>query len=356
MTNANGDQGGHGERRERIVPFTTEDGKQLNLINVRGEREPTREPVILVHGAGVRGNIFRAPVETTVVDALIDNGYDVWLENWRASIDFEPNHWTLDQAAHYDHPAAVKTVVHETGQDRVKAIIHCQGSTSFAMSACAGLVPEVDTIITNAVSLHTVVPSWSKVKMRVALPVVRKFLGYLDPAWGDRPPETFGKLITLMVKLAHHECNNTVCKLVSFTYGAGFPALWRHENLNDATHNDFIPNEFGHVPMTFFQQMARCVTAGHLVSFEGFNDLPADYTAQEPATDARFVLFAGQHNQCFLPDSQRQTYEFLSRYRPNYHALHVLPTYSHLDVVLGKSAARDVFPLIVQELQHPVAA
>ena len=69
MTNANGehgergDRGEHGDRRERIVPFTTEDGKQLNLINVRGEREPTREPVILVHGAGVRGNIFRAPVE-----------------------------------------------------------------------------------------------------------------------------------------------------------------------------------------------------------------------------------------------------------------------------------------------------
>src|SRR3954453_1384584 len=232
------------ERHERLVPFTTEDGHQLNLINVRGPQEPTREPVILVHGAGVRGNIFRAPVETTVVDALIDNGYDVWLENWRASIDFEPNHWTLDQGAPYDPPAAVKAVARETGQDRMKAIIHCQGSTSFAMSACAGLIPEVDTIIRNAVSLHTIVPSWSKVKMRYALPSVKRFLQYLDPGWGDHPPQMFGKLITMMVKLSHHECDNTACKLVSFTYGSGFPALWRHENLNDQTHDEFIPNEF----------------------------------------------------------------------------------------------------------------
>ena len=78
----------------------------------------------------MRGNIFRAPVQTTIVDALLDAGYDVWLENWRASIDMAPNQWTLDQAALYDHPAAVKKVVDETGSDQVKAIIHCQGSTS----------------------------------------------------------------------------------------------------------------------------------------------------------------------------------------------------------------------------------
>src|SRR3954465_14897645 len=115
------------ERHERLVPFTTEDGHQLNLINVRGPQEPTREPVLLVHGAGVRGNIFRAPVQTTVVDALLAAGYDVWLENWRASIDLPPQDWTLDQAALYDHPAAVRTVVAETGADRLKAVIHCQG-------------------------------------------------------------------------------------------------------------------------------------------------------------------------------------------------------------------------------------
>ena len=43
---------------ERLVQFTTEDGLRLNLVNVRGDREP----VILVHGAGVRSNIFCAPV------------------------------------------------------------------------------------------------------------------------------------------------------------------------------------------------------------------------------------------------------------------------------------------------------
>ena len=49
---------------ERVVPFSTADGRSCNVVNVRGDREPTRGPVLLVHGAGVRSNIFRAPTTT----------------------------------------------------------------------------------------------------------------------------------------------------------------------------------------------------------------------------------------------------------------------------------------------------
>ena len=110
---------------ERIVEFSAGDGLTCNLIHVQGDRPPSKGPVLLVHGAGVRANIFRAPVRTTLVDFLIDNDYDVWLENWRGSIDLAPNRWTLDQAALYDHPEAVKKVMAETGATEIKAVIHC---------------------------------------------------------------------------------------------------------------------------------------------------------------------------------------------------------------------------------------
>lgn len=340
---------------ERVVPFTTEDGHDLNLINVRGASEPWREPVVLVHGAGVRGNIFRAPVRTTIVDALVERGYDVWLENWRASIDFEPNDWTLDQAARYDHPAAVRTVVEDTGHHAVKAIIHCQGSTSFTMSACAGLVPAVDTIVTNAVSVHTIVPPWSRAKLRYLVPALHHFLGQINPAWGDSAPVGVPRVLALLARAFHHECTSTVCKLVSLTYGTGCPALWRHENLDDDTHDEFIRREFGNVSLTFFRQMARCVDRGHLVASEALPGLPDDYTAQPPQTDARFVFLAGEKNQCFLPESQGRSYDWFSRYRSD-HSLHIVPGYSHLDLFLGRSAAADVFPLIMQELEDPARA
>src|SRR3954471_10681867 len=131
-----------------------------------GEHPPTKGPVMLVHGAGVRANIFRAPSGRTLVDVLLDQGYDVWLENWRASIELAPNHWTLDQAAVHDHPYAVRKIAEATGAPEVKAVVHCQGSTSFMMSAVAGLVPQVRTVVSNAVSLHPVVNRLANLKLR----------------------------------------------------------------------------------------------------------------------------------------------------------------------------------------------
>jgi len=334
---------------EEVVPFRARDGFQCNLVHVQGETEPHKGPVLLVHGAGVRANIFRAPVKTTIVDYLITNGYDVWLENWRASIDLPPNSWTLDQAALYDHPEAVKTVVEHTGSDQIKALIHCQGSTSFMMSAVAGLVPQVTTIVSNAVSLHTIVPGFSRFKIERILPFVTPFTRFLNPQWGLHAQGFTPKAIDFFVEMTHHECDNPVCKEVSFTYGTGFPALWLHENLNDETH-EWLKREFAHVPMSFFEQMARCIRVGHLVSVEGERALPQDYAAQPPETDARIAFFAGEKNLCFLAESQVRSFEFFNRHHRNYHSLHVLSRYSHLDVFMGQNAAQDIFPLMLQEL------
>jgi hypothetical protein len=336
---------------ERVVPFRARDGFEANLVNVRGSDSPKKGPVLLVHGAGVRANIFRAPSGRNIVDALVAAGYDVWLENWRASIDFAPNEWTLDQAALYDHPAAVETVVHETGSPELKAIIHCQGSTSFMMSAVAGLVPQVTAIVANAVTLHPVVPRWSRLKIGYALPVLAKLTDYLNPQWGVQAPGLTPKVLNGLVQLVHHECSNPVCKEVSFTYGSGFPALWRHENLNAETH-DWLRNEFAHVPISFFEQMRTCVAKGRLVTVGPHDALPRDFTAQPPLTGARFAFFAGLDNRCFVPESQVRTYRWFESHMPGKHALHELAGYSHLDVFMGKDAARDVFPLMLAELER----
>jgi pimeloyl-ACP methyl ester carboxylesterase len=336
--------------RERVVPFAAGDGMALNLINVRGEAPPARGPVLLVHGAGVRANLFRPPVEQNLVDFLIAHGYDVWLENWRASIDLPPNEWTLDQAALHDHPAAVRTVVEQTGCDRIKAIIHCQGSTSFAMSAIAGLVPQVETVISNAVSLHTVVPRWSAFKLRYAVPLVRLLTPYVSPHWGVHAPTATAKLISGLVRLTHRECDNAVCKLVSFTYGSGRPALWRHENLDEATH-EWLRGEFADVPLSFFRQMDRCVRRGHLVGVDGLAGLPSDFAAPPgPQMRARFAFFAGRESGCFLPEGQERSHEHFCSFGRSDHTLRVIPGYSHLDIFIGKDAAREIFPLILEEL------
>jgi hypothetical protein len=335
---------------ERVVPFTAGDGLACNLINVRGDN-PTKGPVLLAHGAGVRADIFRAPVEENVVTYLASRGYDVWLENWRASIDLPLTQWTLDGAARYDHPRAVETIVEKTGADSIQAVIHCQGSTSFMLAAVAGLVPQVRTVVSNAVSLHPVVPAWSRFKLRFMLPVLRSVTSSLNPAWDATSPGWAGRTLYRAADTLHRECDNAVCKQVSFYYGAGFPALWEHANLDDATH-EWLRGEFAACPMSFYRQIARAVRAGHLVPEQADSDIPSDITARPPRTDAQFVFLAGTENRCFLPESQRRTHAWFERHAPGRHELHLLPGYSHLDVFMGYRSARDIFPLIESALER----
>lgn len=337
--------------REEIIPFEAGDGYRCNLIHLQGEAPPTKGPVLVVHGAGVRANIFRAPTETNFAEFLVEHGYDVWLLNWRASIDLEPNEWTLDEAALYDHPRAVDTVIERTGAESVQAVIHCQGSTSFALAAAAGHLPRVRTVVSNAVSLHPVVPRWSVFKLNYVMPVVGRFTPYLNPRWNADTENWTGRTLYRLTDLTHHECENAVCRQVSLYYGSGFPALWSHENLNAATH-DWLRNEFANVPISFYRQITEGVNAGHLVSTGRFDELPESATDGPPKTDARFAFFAGEENRCFLPESQVRTHEFFDAHRPGRDSIYVLPDYGHLDVFMGKDAHEEVFPQMVEELDR----
>ena len=171
----------------------------------------------------------------------------------------------------------------------------------------------------------------------------------MSPAWGDKPAGALSRVLVLVVRATHHECRNTVCRMVSFTYGTGWPALWSHANLDEATH-DWIRGEFAEVPFTFFHQMDRSIRAGHLVPVSALDGLPRPTSREAPRTDARFVFLAGEDNRCFLPESQQRSFELFARHRPGRDALHRLRGYGHLDVFLGKRAAQDTFPLILEEL------
>jgi len=336
---------------DEVVPFQTADGIGCSVTRVKGSKPPTKGPVLLVHGVGVRTEIWRPPTAApTLVEALVDEGYDVWMETWRASMDVPNNTWTLDQAAVLDHPLAVRTVLDRTGVDSIQAIAHCQGSTSFVMSACAGLLPEVRTIVSSAVSLHPIVPRVSKLKLKYVVPVVARLTGYLDPQWGEGdPPWILPKVVTAYCKASRRKCDNGVCKVSSFMFGAGDPTLWTHEQLSPETH-EWTKGEFGAAPLTFFKQISKCVQAGHLLSVEGRPELPESLVAQVPQTDARFCFITGGANHCFAPESQQRTFDWFEQREPGRHSLHIVPGYGHMDVFIGERADRDWHPIILDEL------
>lgn len=331
--------------RDEVDFVLTDDGTIITLIRVRGVAAPTRGPVLLAHGAGMRAESFRPPAIRSIVDVLVDDGWDVWMLNWRGSIDLPAVPWTIDDVALYDIPAAVRHVTGVTGSGTVKVIGHCQGAAALSVAAAAGLVPEVDVVVANSVSLHPVLPFFARVKLDVLLPMFRTGEPYVDIAWGDGPEKGVARLTRNAVRLGHPECRNPGCNMASFALGSGHPAVWRHENLDSATH-DWLEHEFGKIPLSWYAQMTLSQRAGRYVMVRGYEALPHRVADAPPQTDARFALLTGDENRAFLPASQHRTHAYLEAVQPGKHSLTEIPGYGHADVFVGRRAHVDAFPYI----------
>jgi hypothetical protein len=337
--------------RRRILGVRTEDGRELTVHHIRGDEEPSEGPVLLQHGTGVRANLFYgSPMARSIVDVLVEAGFDVWLGNWRGSIDLPECDYTLDEVARFDHPALIAAVLRETGAQSLKAVVHCQGSTSFALACAGGLVPEVTDVVSNAVSFHVEVPKLSKLQLQVLMPLLSVGYPGFDPQWTLRPTALRARLLAAWARTVRRECGEPVCQMANYTYGVGGNVLWDHANLDPPTHR-WIAREFGWVPTSFFRQMSRCAAAGHLVAASGFDELPDDVVSSPPRNRPRWTFLAGSANRCFLARGQERSFAWLDGLEPGRHALVEVPGYTHLDLFFGRNAERDVFGHVLGALR-----
>ncbi|MGA2926265.1 MAG: hypothetical protein ABSG43_09770 [Solirubrobacteraceae bacterium] len=334
----------------RVVPFAVPDlAFALNLHNLRKAGERARgEPVLLIPGSAVRAEMFYGqPVGTTIADYLLDCGFDVWVENWRASIDLPANSYTLDQGARFDHPAAVAAVLATTNAPSLRAVVHCQGSISFMMALSAGLLPAqtVSHVVSSAISLFFDVPWATWVKQRTMLPVVKVFGTGGDPQWGIRPQTPTGAALAWLARHAERPCGNGPCQVANYLFGTGWDVLFRHANVDDRVHA-WSARELGYTPFSLIHQVADSCRNGHIVPATGAPPgTPASYLRRVAPTETRFTLIAGDNNRMFKPAGQKQTCEFLRQC--GLHADYVaLEGYGHLDTFWGRHAAAKVFPVI----------
>jgi hypothetical protein len=337
----------------RILPFEAGDGREINLHHIRARdngAKPGRVPVLLVGGLAMRANSFYdSPSSPSLVDALVARGHDVWVENWRTSIDLPARDYTLDSAAVHDHPAAIREIRRNTGSERVDAVAHCMGSSSLTMSVLAGLVPDLRTVVSSAVSLHIELDERSRRRLSWLVPPMSRFMRGFDPQWAARAPSVAAAGLARWARFAGRDYSNPLTAATTFFYGGRSEALWRRDNL-DAEILEWLTREFGYAPLSFFRQMGRCAEQGHLVPVEGLPELEGDLLSAGPPPGTRFTFLAGLDNRFFLPRGQRLTWQHFELMQPGEHRFFPLAGYSHLDAMVGRRAHRDVFPLILDAL------
>ncbi|MGH9448630.1 MAG: choline dehydrogenase, partial [Terriglobia bacterium] len=294
--------------------------------------------------------IFRLDtIRTNLVEYLTARGFDVWALDYRASIELpcSQKQSTADDVAAYDYPAAVAKVREITRAAGVQMVVHCYGSISFFMAMLRGL-EGVRSAVCSQVATHLVGPSMTRIKCGLYVPEFLELLGVKSltacvddrAGWEEKLYEAAMKLYPIP---ASQRCASPVCHRITFLYSQAF----EHANLNALTH-DVLHELFGTASICGFEHLARMVRKGHIVTAHGQNA----YLRRLDRLAIPIAFLHGSRNQCFLPESTKLTYDLLrAKNGKKLYTRYVIPRYGHSDSILGKDAARDVYPYIARHLE-----
>ena len=322
------------------------DDAWLRLTRFEGGR---RGPVLLAGGFGMSATSFLlSTVETNLTEHLVARGYDVWLFDYRASIDLESSksQFNLDDIATEDWPTAVAEVLRVTGAGSVQALGHCVGSATLLMALASGL-DGVRSGVCMQFTLHTASSLLNQTKAALRIPKIAAALGLqrVQPLRGPTVPNSVLDTLLRVVPIASDErCGKAVCRWVNAMYGC----THRHEQLDDATH-DLLDELFGVGNLATFQHFADVTQRRGVLDAAG-----ADvYRAHPERLGLPLLLVQGAHNQIFHPEGSLRTLRWLQQANdPKLYERLVLPDYAHLDALIGRNAARDVFPLLSAHLDR----
>ncbi|WP_131742344.1 alpha/beta hydrolase [Actinomadura roseirufa] len=341
-----------------VHPFATTDGLGLNLTRFR--REDCDDVVLLVHGLTTSSDMYVMPEHDNLVNFLHDAGFgDVWALDFRMSgrfpYDTETHRYTLDDIAHFDHPAAMAELRRHIGDRRVHVITHCLGAVTFSMALFAGTVTDIATLTCNSVSLIPRTPLWSRMKLLGAPPLLEYVLGlpFLDPRFGNAPFLTRGWMISKAIAPFHRTCDEPACHVLSLMWGGGKP-IYTHRKMSPVTHGR-LPDLFGACGVHYYRHVHKMVKAGRAVKYDRHDrrhaGLPYDYLSRAADVTTPILFLTGDRNHVFT-DSNIVCHHTLESITPGLHELQVVPGYGHQDAFMGARAAADVFPHVLDFLKR----
>jgi cholesterol oxidase len=135
-----------------------------------------------------------------------------------------------------------------------------------------------------------------------------------------------------------------VCRRIYAIYGP----VMNPDQINRDTR-DALDWIFGYGNLTSFGQIRRFIRNRRLVDCEGGDAYLPNITRLR--TDV--VLLQGHENKLFLPEGSAETLRWIREHHGTDACTRlVIPGYAHLDCFIGRNAARDVFPLVLRELER----
>ncbi len=345
----------------------TSDGVMVSLSHL--PHPDARDAVLLIHGLTTSSDMFVMPEHYNLAAYLHDQGFDVWLADCRMSNHYAYNTtaaYTFEDIAAYDWPPLVAFIRSTIGGRRLHVIAHCLGSATFHLALYGKTISGITSVVANSLSLNPRVHPWSAFKLMVAPFLVDSVLRlpYLDPRWsqdtrtdGVKQPWV-GRALARLIGMAHLECNEDACNLVSFIWGTGFPALFQHDKISRVTH-DRLTDLFGPIAMTYFRNVRSGILANN--TFVRFSTrpehahLPERYIDNVGAVVVPTLLLSGDQNHIF-PGSNKLTAALVGAKGIAGYEYREVAGYGHQDMFMGKDCDRETFPMMVQFINRVTAS
>ncbi len=309
----------------------------------------TKGPVLVAAGFSMRASSMAEPtIDTTLAEALVEAGYDVWLFDYRSSIALpscKRDH-TVDDIVQNDWPQAIAEVRNRTGASSVQLVGHCVGSVTIMMALLDG-VEGVRSAVCSQFFVHPHSSRLNRLKNTFRVVNVFDAVGIegLTPTTGRRLRDRAIDLIAGILPTPE-KCQEPVCRWLNGVFGL----THTHDQLNSLTHETFA-SAFGTGDVTTLEHLALMARKNRAVDHHG-NDI---YLPNVDRLDLPMLFIQGSKNYIFKPKGLDETLAWLRAAHPDSGALHevlVLEDYAHLDGLVGRNAAADVFPHIIDHLDR----
>lgn len=356
------------------VPHSARSSDRLQLLLHRYGNAEKRPPVLLIHGLAQGSLIYAHPAQhgddrRHLAGYLREQGYDVWLLDYRLSNQFGPGQvpydgWTMDEIAAHDIPAAIEAI-HEYygGRERLHVFAHCVGAVGIAAAILSGRVTntQVASVALNAIHPWILPSPANDLRARLGV-FVRDWLddSFFDPL--PAPRAELDGMHALLDRLAFSLARlgetpgthpsgpdaaytDAICDRMTLLYGR----MWRHEN-SRAVHAHW-KDLVGRAPGAVQRHLFYLLTNRRVLTSDGDNRYLTECNVQR-WQGIRTLLMHGDRSDVFNPQSATRTAIRLSQLlsanpgAPTPVCLKRVADYGHMDVILADDALHRSFPYL----------
>ncbi|MDB4969401.1 MAG: Polyhydroxyalkanoic acid synthase [Myxococcales bacterium] len=312
---------------DEIQYGTAADGWRIAVLRYRPAEPSGRPPVLLVHGVAANRYNLDLTEEISLARHLCGRGFDVWVLELRGrGLSLRPRlfsglryDWSFDDYAERDLPCAADVIMRATGA----AKLHLVGFSTGALAAYAWLSdPHRKVEVASLVSIGGAA-SFKRLGKRLS-----------------------GRIIRSIRFLRHRWLMRVLAPISGYWHPSPLQIIHNPGNLDGAIQRRAMVNMIANFSRNELLQYSDWIMHDVFRSI----DQRRDYRAELSRILVPALFLAGPRDALAPPDAVKETYDAVGSRDKKFVLLSRAQgqrvNYGHFDLVIGREAPAEVFPVI----------